>query len=67
MLEITCEQFGYPVAELISRYFRLGQEIVRRTASTWSNTSMELEAEFQITISDQMAEEWFTHQPLTLL
>src|SRR5215472_8564076 len=64
VLEITCHCYGYRPEE-VSLDARLGQDIVGDSLDMVEYI-MELEEEFQITISDQMAEEWFTHQPLTI-
>jgi formylglycine-generating enzyme len=64
VLEITGEQFGYAVAEL-SLDSRPGQDIGGDSLDMVEYI-MALETEFQITISDQMAQEWFTHQPMTI-
>lgn len=64
VLEITCENFGYRPKEL-SLDACLGEDIVGDSLDMVEYI-MELEAAFQITIPDQMAQEWFTHQPLTI-
>ncbi len=64
MREITCATFGYR-PEDVSFDARLGQEIAGNSIDIVEYI-MELEEAFQITISDQMAEEWFIHQPLSI-
>jgi formylglycine-generating enzyme len=62
--EITCKAYGYRPEE-VSLDARLGQDIVGDSLDMVEYV-MELEEAFQITISDQVAEEWFTHQPLSI-
>lgn len=64
VLEITAEQFGHPRGEL-SLDSSLGEAITGDSLDMVEYV-MELEREFAITIPDQMAQEWFTHQPLTI-
>jgi acyl carrier protein len=64
VLEITCEQFGYRPKD-VSLDARLGQDIGGDSLDMVEYI-MEVEKAFQITISDRMSEEWFTHQPLTI-
>ena len=64
VLEITCENYGYR-PEDVSLDARLGQDLVGDSLDMVEYI-MELEEAFQITISDQIAQEWFTHQPLTI-
>src|SRR5574337_527774 len=64
VLEVTCDCFGYRPEE-VSLDARVGQDI-------WGDSLdmveyiMQLEQAFQITISDQIAQKWFTHQPFSI-
>ncbi len=64
VLEITCKCYGYRPEE-VSLDARLGEDIVGDSLDM-VEYMMELEEAFQVAISDQMAQEWFTHQPLTI-
>lgn len=64
VLEITCKHYGYRLDE-VSLDARLGQDIVGDSLDMVAYI-MELEEAFQITISDEIAEGWFTHQPLSI-
>jgi formylglycine-generating enzyme len=64
VLEITCTNYGYRPEE-VSLDSRLGQDIVGDSLDMVGYI-MELEEEFQVTISDEIAEQWFTRQPLTV-
>jgi sulfatase modifying factor 1 len=64
VLEITCKAYGYP-PEKVSLDARLGVDIDGDSLDMVEYV-MELEEAFQITISDQIAQEWFTFQPLTI-
>lgn len=64
VLEITCKSFGYRQEE-VSLDARVGQDIGGDSLDMVEYI-MQLEEAFQITISDQIAEEWFTNQPLSI-
>lgn len=64
VLEITCKCYGYRPEE-VSLDARLGEDIVGDSLDMVEYV-MELEESFQVAISDQMAQEWFTRQPLTV-
>jgi acyl carrier protein len=64
VLEITCEQFGCR-REDVSLDARLG-EIIAGDSLDMMAYVMELEQAFHIAITDEMAQGWFTHQPLSI-
>jgi sulfatase modifying factor 1 len=64
VLEITSLCYGYRPEE-VSLDARLGQDIVGDSLDMMDYI-FRLESEFQIRIPDQVAQEWFTHQPLTV-
>lgn len=64
VLEVTCDCFGYRPEE-VSLDARVGQDIGGDSLDMVEYI-MQLEKEFQITISDEIAEGWFTHQPLSI-
>ncbi|HTU19568.1 MAG TPA: SUMF1/EgtB/PvdO family nonheme iron enzyme [Gemmataceae bacterium] len=64
VLEITCDCFGYRPEE-VSLESRLGEDIGGDSLDMM-DFIYRLEWEFQITVSDQIAQEWFTRQPLSI-